>query len=83
MEEYEVFIDINDANLQRETAKELKAVKKAPMDYRQKLAVISKDDTKKLLNGKSPGIADMLSMRSVFDLVKPLAKPQMQRVQTY
>jgi len=83
MEDFDVFIDINDANLQRKTVKELRAVKKAPMDYRQKLAVISKDDMKKILNGKSPGIADMLSMRSVFDLVKPPAKPSVQRVQTY
>lgn len=81
MEEYEVFCDIKDANLQKKIREELKVVKKK-YGKRNKLGIIPKDDMKKLL-GRSPGIADMLSMRSVFDLVKPAQLPNRQRVKTY
>ena len=83
MEDFEVFIDIKDANLRKQVREELKVIKKLPVDIRGKLGIISKDEMKRLLKGKSPGVADAISMRSVFDLVKPPAKVGGARMRTY
>lgn len=54
-----------------ELSEELKAVKNASLDKDGKLSVLPKETVKEII-GRSPDLSDMLMMREVFELTKPM-----------
>lgn len=62
-----IFFDTNSVHLQERTRQELLATRQAKTKEGDPLLIVPKDQIKEAI-GHSPGIADVLSMREVFDL---------------
>lgn len=75
----EVYVAVNDIDLQNRLTEELKAIKKAETRADKKLQLIPKEEIHLAIK-RSPDIADMLTMRCVFELVKRPKKPHKRKV---
>lgn len=63
-----IFFAVNSLHLQEMTTEELRAIRKAPVKEGAPMLIIPKADIKQTLK-RSPGIADVISMREIFDLL--------------
>ena len=69
---YEVYVEASEVGLKDGLIEELHATRKKPHDGVSKLRILSKDEIKVKIGGRSPDYADMFAMRSVFDLLRPV-----------
>lgn len=69
----QAFCGVEDVDLRRKIEQQLKAIKKAETKPDGKLRIISNDDIRKILKGKSPDLAVMVIQRAAFEL-KPVKR---------
>ena len=68
LDECGIFFDTNSVHLQERTRQELLATRQAKTKEGDPLLIVPKEEIKEAI-GRSPGIADVLAMREVFDLI--------------
>jgi hypothetical protein len=68
--EYEMFVETTDTDVHAAIYRELDVIRKTEKSATGKLKIEDKASIKARLGGRSPDYADMIAMRSVFDLVK-------------